>query len=262
MNFVRTMAGAKPYGLLQNSDFDAWGPYVERYFQVAMFYGVYPSFFSADASSNRYWDNPAWYNRDRPLFVRYVPLIQALGRAGWEPVTLATTGDPNIWVERYGSADDDDLHLTVRNVTTWPLTPTLTMDAAALGLVPTSVTDLLDSRSLSYTWAAGQVTFPAPLAAGETRVYRIGACVLPGDVIRDGRVTAADVQTAANAWRSRRGEPGHNQRADADGDGWVSAADVMTSAHGWGTVCSFSRSRLARRGAGDDRRKLEPCRPA
>ena len=39
----RAMAGAKPYLLLMNTDFDAFTPdLVERYFQRSLFYGMWP----------------------------------------------------------------------------------------------------------------------------------------------------------------------------------------------------------------------------
>jgi hypothetical protein len=59
----------KPYLLLMNTRYDQFGTeLVERYFQRALFYGIYPSMFSHNASENPYWRNPTWYNRDRALF--------------------------------------------------------------------------------------------------------------------------------------------------------------------------------------------------
>ncbi len=102
MAYWRTLAGAKPYLLLMNTDYDAFAPYVERYFQRSLFYGFYPSMFSHNASENPYWQKPAWYNRDRPLFRKYLPVIRTVAEAGWQPVTTATCDNPEIWVERFG----------------------------------------------------------------------------------------------------------------------------------------------------------------
>ncbi len=102
--YRRTLCYHKPYMLLQNTDFSKFGPdKIALYFKKCMFYGVYPSFFSADSSSHPYWENPSLYNRDRALFKATIPMIRVLGQAGWEPVTKAHTSDPAIFIERYGS---------------------------------------------------------------------------------------------------------------------------------------------------------------
>ena len=102
MAYWRTLSGAKPYLLLMNTDYEAFGPYVERYFQRSLFYGMYPSMFSHNAAENPYWQNPKWYNRDRALFQKYLPVIRRIAEAGWQPVTGAACDNSAIWVERYG----------------------------------------------------------------------------------------------------------------------------------------------------------------
>jgi hypothetical protein len=130
MSYRRTLTGKRPFGLLQNADFVALGKEgrVERYFQIALFYGFYPSFFSADAANNPYWENPTLYNRDRPLFVKYVPLVRKLSAAGWEVLTLARASDPQVHLERWGSPPD--LHFTVRNTSDRPVEATIRLDPA------------------------------------------------------------------------------------------------------------------------------------
>lgn len=99
----RSLCYQKPYLLLQNTDFERFGhAEVERYMKRCMAYGVFPSMFSADASTRNYWTQPQWYNRDRRLFKRYVPVVSRLSAAGWEPVTHARTSDPMVYVERFG----------------------------------------------------------------------------------------------------------------------------------------------------------------
>lgn len=102
MAYWRTLSGAKPYLLLMNTDYNAFAPHVERYFQRCLSYGFYPSMFSHNAAENPYWRNPAWYNRDRPLFKRYLPIIRTIAEAGWQPVTAATCDNAAIAVERFG----------------------------------------------------------------------------------------------------------------------------------------------------------------
>jgi hypothetical protein len=103
LSLRRTLAFRKPYLLLQNTDFDRFGSeYVQRYFERCMFYAVFPSMFSVDAATRNYWTQPQWYERDRALFRRYIPVISALSSAGWEPITLARTDADDVFVERYG----------------------------------------------------------------------------------------------------------------------------------------------------------------
>ena len=66
-------------------------------------YGMFPGFFSANASTDTYFSQPALYDRDRPLFKKYIPLCKLVAEAGWQPLTLATSSEPKVYVERFGS---------------------------------------------------------------------------------------------------------------------------------------------------------------
>lgn len=102
MALWRTLSGKKPYLLLQNSDFRRFdSTMVKRYMERSLFYALYPSMFSVDAATDPYWENPAYYNRDRGHFKKYMPLIKELGEAGWEVVTLARVYNKNVFAERY-----------------------------------------------------------------------------------------------------------------------------------------------------------------
>jgi len=116
MDLWRTLSGAKPYLLLMNTDYDQFTPdRVEQYFQRALFYGMWPGFFSHNAADNPYWQNPKWYNRDRPLFRKYLPLIRRVAGAGWQPVTGATCENDQILVERFGPDATGDVFFTLHN---------------------------------------------------------------------------------------------------------------------------------------------------
>ncbi len=115
MSLWRTMSGRKPYLLLMNTDYDAFAPHVETYFQRALFYGMWPGFFSHNASDHPYWKSPRWYNRDRPLFKKYLPLVRRVAEAGWQPVTGAVCDNPRMRVERYGTEGAGGICLTVLN---------------------------------------------------------------------------------------------------------------------------------------------------
>ncbi len=173
--FWRTLSYRKPYVTLMNTDFSAFGrDLVERYMRISLFYGVYPSMFSHNASEDRYWDAPALYERDRDLFVRYVPLIRELGETGWEPVTGVLSSDPEILVERWGAGDE--LRLTVRSIATEERTVTLTLEPTTVGLTAgTAATfdELLDGGTFVAAPAGGGLAWTDTLAPEAVRLLRV-----------------------------------------------------------------------------------------
>jgi hypothetical protein len=153
MNLWRTMSGAKPYLLLMNTDFDKFtSAMVEQYFQRSLFYGVFPSMFSHNAADNPYWQNLKWYNRDRPLFKRYIPLIKRVAEAGWQPVTHATCDNPNIFVERFGPDKDGKAYFTLFNNTLTAQRGRAHLETGELGPAgPVQMRELLTEISLDAT---------------------------------------------------------------------------------------------------------------
>ena len=110
--YRRAMSGGKPYCFLMNTDFDRFTPeMVEKYMQRALAYGLFPCFFSPNASGGHYFTRPELYNRDRPLFKKYVPLCRKISEAGWRPVNaLAASETDGVYVEQFG-----ERYLTVFN---------------------------------------------------------------------------------------------------------------------------------------------------
>ncbi|HOW70877.1 MAG TPA: hypothetical protein PKY77_09775 [Phycisphaerae bacterium] len=114
----RTLAWHRPYMFLMNTRFETWTrEMTERYMQLCLFYGMFPGFFSENASTNCYFANPTWYNRDRELFQRYMPVIRRVAQAGWEPVTHAAASNEAVWVERWGREPSKGLYFTLMNTT-------------------------------------------------------------------------------------------------------------------------------------------------
>ncbi len=133
MSLWRTMSGAKPYLLLMNTDYDRFdSAMVERYFQRSLFYGMFPGMFSHNAADNPYWQNPKWYNRDRPLFKKYVPLVKRVAEAGWQPVTYASCDNDRMLIERFGAEATSPIYFTVFNDTAIPQHGSFRVDAKAL----------------------------------------------------------------------------------------------------------------------------------
>lgn len=140
--FFRAMAGSKPYLMLMNNRFDD-GSHMEEYFQRSLFWAVYPSMFHGHTSEKEvpYFYNPVWYNRDRELFRKYIPLIRKLDLAGWEPVTCADVTPAHIRVERYGRWPDNNLAFTLHNPTANPASVRLTLPCAPFAPAQSGVPD-------------------------------------------------------------------------------------------------------------------------
>ncbi len=140
--YRRAMCKGKPFCFLMNTRFDDFSAeLVEKYMKRCLAYGMFPGFFSANASGGQYFTRPELYNRDRPLFKRYVPLCKLLARAGWEPVTLAHTDDRHVYVERFGSH-----YYTVFNDSPERRTVTIRLDGPAA----VSGRELLSGQSLAW----------------------------------------------------------------------------------------------------------------
>ena len=144
MLYRRALCGAKPYCFLMNTDFTRWSYELsERFMKRSLAYGMFPGYFSADASTKTYFSQPALFERDRPLFKKYVPLCKLVAEAGWQPVTLATSSDEKIYLERFGS-DDKKTYFTVFNDSQENKTVTLRFETSY-----TSFKDLVSGKTLT-----------------------------------------------------------------------------------------------------------------
>ncbi len=140
--YRRAMCGGKPYCFLMNTNFDVFPPeLVEKYMQRCMAFGMFPGFFSHNAAEKQYFQNPSLYNRDRPLFQKYVPLCRMLAEAGWKPVTGAASSNASVHLERFG-----DHHLTVLNTSAQRQSVVITLAQAT---PPSQCVVLPASRSLA-----------------------------------------------------------------------------------------------------------------
>jgi len=168
-NYWRALSYQRPYLMLLNTRYDLWKPeWIELYMKRCVAWGVFPSFFSHNASEDPYWQNPALYNRDRPLFRKYIPVVQALGAAGWEPVTYARSDNPKVYVERFGKKPGT-VYLTVYNDSDQAQSATVTADLAALGLAAGSAREMLSGAALP-SGAGNGVASTFDLPPGDLRV--------------------------------------------------------------------------------------------
>jgi hypothetical protein len=141
--YRRVLCGPKPYCFLMNTDFDRLShALVDKYMQRALAFGMFPGFFSADASSGHYFSRPELYNRDRPLFRKYVPLSKRLAEAGWHPIPRARSSDRRVTLERFG-----DRYLTVFNASTEPLSVEINLELSR----PEHCADLVSGREIQWS---------------------------------------------------------------------------------------------------------------
>ena len=178
--YARALSGARPYGYLLNTDFTkVSSAEMESYMRLCAVYAIYPSAFSADAASNNYFEQPALYERDRPLFKKYVPIIRALSLAGWQPVPDATVDNTSVATEAYGTnAVTGTRYLTLRNVAAQPMSANVTFNLGKWAYPDAQwlrLTNLFDGGSLTVNLAAGSNSAPFTLQANECRAYAVQA---------------------------------------------------------------------------------------
>jgi hypothetical protein len=127
-------------------------PYLTDYMNRCLLYAAEPSLFKIFSNTNdefyfSFFERPDWYNKYRPIFIDYVPLVRELGLAGWEPVPHANAADERVLVERFGSGES--LFIVANNPEkSATIATTLEVDLTALG------------------WSVGDAPQVADLASG------------------------------------------------------------------------------------------------
>jgi hypothetical protein len=149
--YRRALCKGKPYCFLMNTEFEHFSNALfEKYMKRALAYGAFPGFFSHNASEGHYFTRPELYERDRPLFRKYVPLCKLVAQAGWEPITLARSSDSHVHLERFG--DQGTRYLTVFNDGRERRAAIVLVEWKA----PPNIRELVSGGSLS--WADGKAT--------------------------------------------------------------------------------------------------------
>ncbi len=148
--YRRVLCKGKPYCFLMNTPFkDFSHAKVEKYMKRCLAYGMFPGFFSHNAAEGQYFTQPALYNRDRPLFKKYVPLCKRVAEAGWEPITGASSDDEHVYIERFGHE-----YLTVFNDSPQQRTVTIRLE----GKVPESSRELLTDQPVKWRMRQTKLT--------------------------------------------------------------------------------------------------------
>jgi len=174
MNYRRALCCQRPYLLLLNTAYDRFKPeWVERYMKRCAAYGFFPSMFSHNAADDRYWERPDLYNRDRPLFKKYIPVIEALGAAGWEPITYVRSGNPRVFIERFGRPGGP-LYLTVFNGSDQPQQARISIDLSRLKPRASafSLEEILSGERLAAAVGGGTAVLQVQIGPEDLRIFK------------------------------------------------------------------------------------------
>ena len=167
----RVMAFQKPFLLLiYNIHEDPAA--MEHYCHLCTFYGIYPSF-----AHMRVYKTPEMYAPVAALNRRFVPVLQAITAAGWQPITHARSSEEDVWVERWGTGEKGELYLSLYNSAKDARNTVLDIAASELGLKGTklSLADRLSRDTWSTPLRSGQASLNLSVASQQTRVLRIRA---------------------------------------------------------------------------------------
>ncbi len=178
LQFLRAMAYGKPGVFLQNEGMDdkvfTQPPYpgYKRYFDRMLLYGFYPSFFSVNATSNIYWADSVKYNQGREFFLKYIPLIKEIARAGWQPVTDARSSTPGIKIERFGVGNA--LYFTLFNPGANEVHTTIEISAKSL-LVDkiVGIREMLSDTDLKFEFEGGKARVHLTMQSASAHLIKI-----------------------------------------------------------------------------------------
>jgi len=151
---MRLLIYQKPYAFYRPPD-DA------KQVRLAMFYGFAPGI---DATGEQM----------RPIAQQYMPVIQAIGRAGWEPITWASA--PGLVVERFGRKPGQ-LYFTARyqDEDTGQKDAKLSIDSAALGIASDRITvkEIAEHRALEQELTEGRLVVSFKIKFEETLAFSV-----------------------------------------------------------------------------------------
>ena len=131
--FNRMVAYQKPFTILSFNKKEWADPViVNRFWQLGLFFGIWPGF--RQTLANEAWIADAQLAKAHEESTnRYSPLLKQTTAAGWEPITNAQTDDPTVWIERYGDIHKG-LFFTVMNTSEAALTTMISLEMEPLQL--------------------------------------------------------------------------------------------------------------------------------
>ena len=138
---------------------------VQVFLDWCIHFAIYPSL------SEGLWQDPEPY---REMYRKYVPVLRALGTAGWEPITHARTDNASLRVERYGYWSQGTLHFSVRNFSDEATSGTLIVDGDQLAIGKSAVVlDALEGSKVEWERAGAEIKIPTALGPARSAVFHI-----------------------------------------------------------------------------------------
>ena len=178
---ARSLLYHKPYSPLLNTRFDKLGSEtMVEYFNCSLLYGIFPSMFNGTYMKDgkwvqvHYFKEPTFYERDRALFKKYIPILRRLFDAGWEAVTHARVSATSIRVERYGPSATGEVLFALYSPAKAEAAAQLHIQAKPLGL-PEDVcaTELVANAKLPCRTLGDQLVVSCAVPARKCRVVCI-----------------------------------------------------------------------------------------
>ena len=165
--FYRAAMWQKPYLILKYHWENAEN--VREVFNQAVCYGVFVT--CSNGLGKVYWTDPNGFPRDTTLYEWYVPLVRTLSKAGWEPVTWASSPTEGLRFERYGSGDE--VYFTMYN--SGPEQEcVLHIDTVSLHLAKDlKVEQISGAGFISAESPGGRLTVRTKIASKRTAVIRV-----------------------------------------------------------------------------------------
>lgn len=165
----RVMAYQKPFLLLIYNIHDKPAE-MESYYHLCTLYGIYPSF-----ANMRVYETAEMYAPVAALNDRFVPTLQTITAAGWQPISHARCSQADVWLERWGPDGNGAMYLTAYNASKQAQPARLTIDAEPLGLTDTleTVEDLLSGDRWRVSTDNGTAMIELPMPPEQCRVLQL-----------------------------------------------------------------------------------------
>lgn len=165
--YIRSASYQKPAVLLNFLNlhgFDVRAKH-DLHWRMAVLYGLYPSIGRrCDEAYELYGD----------LYRRFMPSLQRISAAGWEPVTHASVEPAGLSIERFGNSTSG-LFFTAYNGSDEDYAGALALNAGALGLEPGMIAcDTTTGWIAPVQIADGRASAELRLPAGEVAVIQVG----------------------------------------------------------------------------------------
>jgi hypothetical protein len=161
--FYRASMGEKAYATLNYKWQDEYLEDVEKLFNKALVYAVFPT------NNGGYY--PDGYQRDEALLSWFVPKARFLFRKGWEPVTNAVVNSKDVVIERYGTGDS--IYFALMSEADQTVDYNISIDLIALGLPQESIcSEVARNKSINVDMP-GEITLS--LTPYETCIIKIAA---------------------------------------------------------------------------------------